>query len=113
MDKNSIIIWSVLIVLTIGAGLIAIYVHESLMVSVCDESEIVEGHVTDVTTYEDYIEIEFNGNQRYKIKYPDSADFTVNSELVVKLKRSTYKGIFIEADKEWRVDSIIKVPRDE
>lgn len=75
--------------------------------------DTVQGEVTDYDIFDDYINITFNNNQSFDIVYQENMDFTVNSQLIVKLKRYDYDGVFLSSDDYWRVDSITKVPSKE
>ena len=83
------------------------------MASVDEYDEIrLIGEITEVIPLEETMIIIFNGNETYEVKYPVESytDLTVNSELIVTLRKYTFQGIFIKSDNMWTIQKIIKVP---
>lgn len=108
MFKGLAIFGIVLLIIGLFVFIDAIIVFNS-----CEE-KVIEGVVTNVEVYNDYLDITFNDNDTYQIAYPsgwgtESVDLTVNSKLVVKMHRFTKDGIIIKIGDNWVIDSIVKI----
>lgn len=108
-----------MIILTIFAGCFLVFgiivFYDATRSMESEKTIIVEGEITDYKIFEDYFVLEFDNETRYKISYGDGwgdniYDFTVNSKMIIRLNRNTYDGILFKADKEWNINSIVKVP---
>jgi len=112
IDRGFIILIAFLIgiVIFFGISLYDVFKYEESA-----EIIIVEGEITDYEIYEDYFVLEFDNETKYKINYgtgwdANIYDFTVNSKLILKLRKHNYDGMFFDPGKRWNIDSIIKVP---
>jgi len=76
-----------------------------------DEVQII-GEITEVIPLEDSMIIIFDNNETYEVQYPTDTytDLTVNSKMIITLRKYTFDGIFVDGDNEWEIYKIIKVP---
>ena len=112
-DKADLFMGALFIFAIIVLGVAFIVAMDSQAILDNMEEVTIVGEVTDVEVFDDYLLITFNNNTEevFKVDYPDdTTDLTVNSELIVKLSRTTHDGIILKMDKYWDIDSIVKIP---
>lgn len=109
-----LLIGVILLLILIVSVFICFFISMSeTMVSATEYDEIrVIGEITEVIPLEETMIIIFNGNETYEVNYPVGlyTDLTVNSELIVTLRKYTFQGIFFKSDNIWTIQKIIKVP---
>ena len=70
----------------------------------------IEGEITDYEIYDNYMILEFNDKESYRVgRTSGFTDFTVNSKLVVKLASYSW-WLLPNTNNEWRIISILKMP---
>ena len=76
------------------------------------EKIIVDSEITNVSYVTEneilFLNLEFESGEKYKVRVRTDVDLTVNSRLILELKRYTTDG---EPDKDyWYLEKVIKVP---
>jgi len=108
--KADIIGLTLFVFILFGICLACLIIVEEMDSTFSYETEVVVGTVTNYFAYDAYVTIEFNNETRYDIKFGDY-DFTVNSNLIVRLTRYNYDGFIIHKhDEQWTVSDIMKLP---
>jgi len=84
--------------------------------AIINEYEVVEGNVINVEPILNkdgslnYFIVTFDNDVSYKIRTTDNVDFTVNSKIIIELKRSYWEDE--EPDDFWYLKQIIKAPNN-
>ena len=98
--------------LALGTILVFFVVFIFIFVTVEITNEIVEGEVIDAYAEDYYVVVTFDNGETYNINFDSrELDFTVNSELHIKLiKRNWF--LWPNNDDVWHVGGYVKVPGD-
>jgi len=74
------------------------------------EETTIEGEITDYEIFDDYMILEFNENESYRVSRASGfTDFTVNSKLIVKFVSYSW-WLLPNTNNEWHITSILKMP---
>lgn len=113
--KNHLIIIGLVILITLViSGFICMMIlvgEQTYSLTEYEEIRLV-GKITEVIPLDETMIITFNGNETYEVNYPAQmhTDLTVNSEMIVTLRKYTFQGIFVKSDDAWVIHKIIKIP---
>jgi len=103
--KGRLIFWGIVIaIFTLMFGSMAQF-------ALSFERTIIKGKVINIEIYDDYMTVTFDNNETYNLGYIEGevVDFTVNSELIVRLQTDS-PWFMPNNDNIWYVETVIQVP---